>query len=63
MTQSKKQNKTKTMQTNPKMTQLLKVADKNFKGCITTMLNEVKKNISLKWMKRKMENISKVTNQ
>lgn len=36
------------MQTNPKMTQMLQLADKDFKGCIATMLNEVKKNISLK---------------
>lgn len=42
------------MQTNPKMTQVLKVADKDFKRCITTMLSEIKKNISLKWMKTKI---------
>lgn len=49
------------MRTNPKITQVLKVADKDFKRCITTMLSEIKENISLKWMKT--ENTSKETNQ
>lgn len=59
MTQS--QEKKKSMETNPKMTQMLELGDKDFKGCVTaTILNEGKENISLKWMKKK---ISKETNQ